>query len=69
MIDPLATRNLTHFAPLVDSFKAVEIRNHVFRELKSEISVFEILSSKPLEELSILIAMRSQLVTAEAKAA
>jgi aryl carrier-like protein len=52
----------------VDSFKAVEIRNQVLRELKSDISVFEILSSMPLGELSGLIATRSQLLSAEAKA-
>lgn len=52
----------------VDSFKAVEIRNQVFRELKSDISVFEILSLMPLGELSGLIATRSQLLSAEAKA-
>ncbi|KAG6366829.1 hypothetical protein INS49_001010 [Diaporthe citri] len=52
----------------VDSFKAVEIRNQVFRDLKSDISVFEILSSRPLAELAGIIAMGSQLVPAEAKA-
>ncbi|KAL2203578.1 ketoacyl-synt-domain-containing protein [Sarocladium strictum] len=53
----------------VDSFKAVEVRNQVFRELKSDISVFEILSARPLGELSGIIAMGSQLLSAEAKAA
>jgi hypothetical protein len=53
----------------VDSFKAVEVRNQVFRELKSDVSVFEILSARPLGELSGIIAMGSQLLSAEAKAA
>jgi hypothetical protein len=52
----------------VDSFKAVEIRNQVFRELKGDISVFEILSPKPLGQLSTLIASRSQLVAVELRA-
>ncbi|KAI1827688.1 lovastatin nonaketide synthase [Xylaria intraflava] len=49
----------------VDSFKAVEIRNQVFRELKSDISVFEILSPSTLSHLSHIIATRSSLVPAE----
>ncbi|KAI2628548.1 lovastatin nonaketide synthase [Hypoxylon sp. NC1633] len=51
----------------VDSFKAVEIRNQVFRELKSDISVFEILSPSSLAQISGLIASRSQLVPAAVK--
>lgn len=48
----------------VDSFKAVEIRNYVFRELKSELSVFEILSPKSLAQITALVASKSQLVPA-----
>ncbi|KAI1811935.1 ketoacyl-synt-domain-containing protein [Poronia punctata] len=48
----------------VDSFKAVEIRNQVFRQLKSDISVFEILSPSTLSHLSHVIASRSSLVPA-----
>ncbi|KAI0406744.1 ketoacyl-synt-domain-containing protein [Xylaria palmicola] len=51
----------------VDSFKAVEIRNQVFRELKSDISVFEILSPSSLSHLSDIIASRSLLVPAEVR--
>ncbi|KAK9774993.1 hypothetical protein SCAR479_08267 [Seiridium cardinale] len=46
----------------VDSFKAVEFRNRVFRELKSDISVFDILSPRPLAHLATLIASKSQLL-------
>ncbi|GAW15899.1 hypothetical protein ANO14919_053210 [Xylariales sp. No.14919] len=52
----------------VDSFKAVEIRNQVFRELKSDISVFEILSPSSLSHLSDVIASRSSLVPVEVRA-
>ncbi|KAI1171815.1 lovastatin nonaketide synthase [Nemania sp. FL0916] len=52
----------------VDSFKAVEIRNQVFRELKSDISVFEILSPSTLSHLSHVIASRSSLVPTEMRA-
>ncbi|OJD32083.1 polyketide synthase [Diplodia corticola] len=48
----------------VDSLKAVEIRNRSLKELKSDISVFELLSSTPLAELAAKIATRSGLVTA-----
>lgn len=36
---------------LVDSFKAVEVRNQIFRQLKSDVSVFEILSPNSLAYL------------------
>ncbi|KAF9630952.1 hypothetical protein BFW01_g1824 [Lasiodiplodia theobromae] len=49
----------------VDSLKAVEIRNRSLKELKSDISVFELLSSTPLAELAAKIASRSGLVTAK----
>lgn len=50
---------------IVDSLKAVEIRNRSLKELKSDISVFELLSSTPLAELAAKIASRSGLVTAK----
>ncbi|KAK6221501.1 Type I Iterative PKS [Pestalotiopsis sp. IQ-011] len=46
----------------VDSFKAIEVRNHVFHELKSDISVFDILSPASLAHLAATIAARSQLL-------
>lgn len=51
----------------VDSLKAVEIRNKVFRELKSEISVFEILSPSSLVQISSMIVLRSKLVATGVK--
>ncbi|KAK1977532.1 KR domain-containing protein [Colletotrichum cereale] len=53
----------------VDSFKAVEVRNRVFRDLESEISVFEVLSPSTLAQTSRIIATRSRLVSAEVRAA
>ncbi|KAI5867872.1 hypothetical protein GGS23DRAFT_201723 [Durotheca rogersii] len=50
----------------VDSLKAVEMRNRVLKEMKSDISVFELLSASPLAELAVKIASRSSLVKAEA---
>lgn len=44
----------------VDSLKAVEVRNWLFRELKCDVSVFDILSPIPLTELSVKIASQSR---------
>lgn len=44
----------------VDSLKAVEVRNWLFRELKCDISVFDILSPMPLAKLSVNIAQKSK---------
>ncbi|CCF35613.1 PKSN polyketide synthase for alternapyrone biosynthesis protein [Colletotrichum higginsianum] len=46
----------------VDSLKAVELRNRIFRELESDVSVFELLSPSPLSKLSVGVASRSKLV-------
>ncbi|TLD09983.1 hypothetical protein PgNI_06630, partial [Pyricularia grisea] len=51
----------------VDSFKAVEVRNRVVRELESDISVFELLSSNTLAQTSRIIASRSRLVPGAAR--
>jgi hypothetical protein len=51
----------------VDSLVAVEIRSWVFKEAKSEVSVFDILSNAPLSSLSGKIAGGSALVAAELK--
>lgn len=45
----------------------MEIKNHVFHALQSEISVFEMLSASPLGEIATLIALRSPLVPPEHK--
>ena len=49
----------------MDSLKAVEVRNRIFRDVQSQISVFEVLSPMQLSKLSILIAGRSELVAKE----
>ncbi|KAF6827552.1 pksn polyketide synthase for alternapyrone biosynthesis [Colletotrichum plurivorum] len=46
----------------VDSLKAVELRNRIFRDLQSDMSVFELLSPSPLSKLAVEVAGRSKLV-------
>lgn len=46
----------------VDSLVAVEIRNWIFREIKADVSVFDILSSVPLATLAGKVASKSKLV-------
>ncbi|KAI8270597.1 Reducing polyketide synthase FUB1 [Colletotrichum sp. SAR11_239] len=46
----------------VDSLKAVELRNRIFRDLQSDMSVFELLSPSPLSKLALEIATRSKLM-------
>ncbi|KAJ5788006.1 hypothetical protein N7457_002996 [Penicillium paradoxum] len=48
----------------VDSLVAVEIRAWVFKEVKSDVSVFDILSNKPLASLAGTIAAKSTLLSA-----
>lgn len=57
--------NLFIFA--VDSFGVVEMQSRIFRELKGDLSVFEILSPRSWAQLSALLASRSELVPAELK--
>ncbi|KAE8376660.1 hypothetical protein BDV26DRAFT_305432 [Aspergillus bertholletiae] len=46
----------------VDSLQAVEIRNRAQKNMKSDISVFDILSAMPLADVAAKIATKSQLV-------
>nr|UUW39085.1 putative polyketide synthase [Epichloe sp. LpTG-3]UUW39103.1 putative polyketide synthase [Epichloe sp. LpTG-3] len=46
----------------VDSLQAVEIRNRALKNMRSEISVFDILSAMPLADVAAKIAAKSQLV-------
>ncbi|KXH41518.1 PKSN polyketide synthase for alternapyrone biosynthesis protein [Colletotrichum salicis] len=46
----------------VDSLKAVELRNRVFRDVQSDISVFELLSPSPLSKLALDIVGKSKFV-------
>ncbi|KAM7200715.1 Compactin diketide synthase mokB [Naviculisporaceae sp. PSN 640] len=50
----------------IDSLVAVEIRAWVFKELRSEVSVFEILSNASLSSLAAMVAQRSTLVKVRA---
>ncbi|KAJ6184264.1 hypothetical protein N7519_005565 [Penicillium mononematosum] len=51
----------------VDSLKAVEVRNWLFRELKCDISVFDILSPMSLAKLSVNIAEKSKFLPESVK--
>ncbi|CAO1603176.1 hypothetical protein XANCAGTX0491_006768 [Xanthoria calcicola] len=46
----------------VDSLQAVEIRNRALKQMRSDISVFDILSAMPLADVAAKIAAKSQLV-------
>ncbi|KAI4249367.1 MAG: hypothetical protein L6R42_009028, partial [Xanthoria sp. 1 TBL-2021] len=46
----------------VDSLQAVEIRNRGLKNMRSDISVFDILSAMPLADVAAKIAAKSQLV-------
>jgi len=46
----------------VDSLVAVEIRNWVFKEIKSDLSIFDILSAVPITTLAQGIAAKSKLL-------
>lgn len=48
----------------VDSLVAVEVRAWVFKEVKSDVSVFDILSNAPLTMLAAKIAAKSSLISA-----
>ena len=52
----------------VDSLVAVEVRNWIFKELKSEVTVFDIMDPQPLTALCGKIAERSKLISNELKA-
>ncbi|KAM7191829.1 Compactin diketide synthase mokB [Rhypophila sp. PSN 637] len=51
----------------IDSLVAVEIRAWVFKELRSEVSVFEILSNASLSSLAAMVAQRSAVVKVNAE--
>ena len=49
----------------IDSLKAVEVRNWLFREVKADVSVFEILSPMSLKKLAVTIVSKSKSVSEE----
>jgi hypothetical protein len=51
----------------VDSLVAVELRNWLAMELKSELSIFDLTSNAPISDISLKIASRSLLVPADVK--
>ena len=46
----------------VDSLVAIEMRNWIFKELKSQVSVFDILSKVPISQLAFKVARKSGFV-------
>ncbi|KAL2849620.1 hypothetical protein BJX68DRAFT_275890 [Aspergillus pseudodeflectus] len=58
-IDP--SKPLYHYG--VDSLAAVEMRNWVFREIKAEISLLEVMSASPIAQLAQEIASRSKILS------
>ncbi len=53
---------LTMLLLVVDSLQAAEIRNRAMKIMRSDISVFDILSATPLADVAAKIAAKSQLV-------
>ena len=49
----------------VDSLVAIGMRNWIFKELKSQVSFFDILSKVPMSQLAVKVAKKSSLVPAE----
>lgn len=49
----------------VDSLKAVQVRNWMFKELKAEISIFDILGQMSISKMAVKIVMESKLVKEE----
>jgi hypothetical protein len=49
----------------VDSLVAVEVRNMIFRRLKADISVFDIMGNMTLSQMAGKIVSKSKLVKAE----
>ena len=50
---------------VVDSLVAVEVRNMIFRKLKADVSVFDIMSNMPLVQLASKIVSKSKFVEAD----
>lgn len=44
---------------------AVEVKNTIFRHMKADVSVFDILSTQPISKLAIKIVSKSKLVKQE----
>ncbi|KAJ0418705.1 hypothetical protein BJY00DRAFT_314616 [Aspergillus carlsbadensis] len=55
-----ASKPLYHYG--VDSLAAVEMRNWVFREIKADISLLEVMSASPIAQLAQEIASRSRIL-------
>lgn len=53
----------------VDSLLAIELRNWIFKELKAQVSVFDILSKVPMSQLSTKVASKSSFVPASVQRA
>ena len=51
----------------VDSLVAVELRDWVWRDCRTQLSVFDLLSPEPLQVLAEKVAAKSELIPKEAK--
>ncbi|KAK5942650.1 Type I Iterative PKS [Knufia obscura] len=47
----------------IDSLKAVEVRNWLFREAKADLSIFDILSPTPLKKFAVMVVSKSKYVS------
>lgn len=61
---PSCKKQVANFT-IVDSLVAVEVRNMIFRKLKADISVFDIMSNMSLAQLAAKIVSKSKFVKAE----
>lgn len=46
----------------MDSLVAVEVRNWIFRELKADVTVFDLLSQIPISALALKLGEKSKLI-------
>lgn len=49
----------------MDSLVAVEVRNMIFRRLRADISVFDIMGNLTLSQMAVKIVSKSKLVKVE----
>jgi hypothetical protein len=53
----------------VDSLAAVEVRNMIFRKFRSEVSVFDLLSTMALRRLAVKVVANSKITKNEVQMA
>ncbi|KAK2011783.1 hypothetical protein LZ32DRAFT_618922 [Colletotrichum eremochloae] len=55
------------FTFVIDSLKAIEVRNWIFAELQADVSVFDVLSQMPISDMAFLVVGKSSLVLDDIK--